>query len=153
MGTPPTETHAAVGASACECPSRPQGNPPNGTRPRIASTATHQLATQNAHPGKRMSRAAPAPNRAVNAADWATTSNHASGPMTRSHGVSSPKKTKPKTAPNNAPRHIERPVRVPSSSAARNAATAIGASHQRSKGGKASTRTPPAAPDMRLAAQ
>ena len=129
---------------------RPQGNPPKGTRSRSASMATHQHEIQIGQPGSRTMKPAPAPNSAVNAIDIATTSTYASGPMTRSHGVRSPKNARPKAAPVRAPTARQRRVprccvaaRITNSSAP----TAAGAMHPRVVGRKReAARAAPASP-------
>ena len=63
-GAPPTEAYLVKGEADWLNASRPQVNPPNGSRPRSASSATHR---QAAHIGARRSRATaamPAPSGA-----------------------------------------------------------------------------------------
>jgi hypothetical protein len=49
-GAPPSEASGVNGPSAWLNASRPQGNPPNGARPRSASWPTQTAATHNQRP-------------------------------------------------------------------------------------------------------
>ena len=63
-GTPPYAASDSSGPSVWLSPSRPQGKPPKGARPRSASWPTHSAAVHTGQAGSRVTRA-PAPPRSA----------------------------------------------------------------------------------------
>lgn len=79
-GAPPTLASASSGPSVCPKASRPQGNPPKGTRARSASVVVHAHAIHSGAPGRRCRAAARIPNRANAVASSADNASQGIGP-------------------------------------------------------------------------
>ncbi len=146
-GSPPIAASGSSGPSGWPNPTRPQGSPPNGTRPRRASPATQTAAPSGTAPGSRPASAIPAPARPTNSASTTHSATHGAGPtrlpIQTSNGSRNPR-------PNRTP--IPKPARGPRSRSTRpSSAKAGSASHHRVRGGKLrySSTPPPAAPTIR----
>lgn len=139
-GAPPSAASGVNGEWVLAKASRPQGKPPNGTRSRAHSSATHRQAPHTGHPRSREVRASPAPSAATNSASATDRPTTASYPTTSSQRSSSTKNGRARTKPVHAPWRPVRPWVIRAS-----AATPRTDSGHTSYGGKAKASATPVA--------
>ena len=94
-GTPPSGAYPVNGDAVWLNPSRPHGNPPNGTRPRTNSSAIHSPAVHTGQPRRRATNARPVPSGAKYSASKRLSATHASMPTGRSPSYSGKENASP----------------------------------------------------------
>src|SRR5206468_1844391 len=138
--TPPQPASARATPQSWKAyPTSPQGKPPNGTRPRPASTSTQTAASTGAAViPRRPSQPATAPASIHHVDRNSTNGTTATAPKYRVHSTSTAKKAAPAAPPYSAP------ARGPVSRQAHSSgASATRASGPRSSGGKADASSRP----------